>query len=174
MLLFLAAYSGSSFRCLRLSSAVRRRVGNSPTLQLERDHSQQDEASSKDFLVRLLVPGNESSKTADIMYGVIKLSEAVSMAENMKLDLIVLNEKLNPPLYKIADEAKLAFDKEKRLKEAAKKTAKVDLKEVKLSFQISDHDMDVRMKIAQRFLGQGDRVYYFAFNLLLRIILNFI
>jgi hypothetical protein len=124
------------------------------------------ETGSKDFLVRLLVPGNQSTKSTDIMYGVIKLSEAVSLAEKMKLDLIVLNEKLSPPLYKIADEAKLAFDTEKRRKEAIKKAAKVELKEIKLSFQISDHDMDVRMKIVQRFLSQGDRVNHSTIDVL--------
>jgi translation initiation factor IF-3 len=106
--------------------------------------------------VRLLVPGNESSKP-DFMYGVVPYSEAKRMAAGLGLDLMLLNDKQAPPIYKICDSAKFKYDQEKKRKEASKSKAN-EVKEILLSYDIGEHDLEVRAKAAMRFLSDGDRV----------------
>lgn len=105
--------------------------------------------------VRLLVPSNESAKV-DFMHGVVSVSEARSMATKLGLDLMMLNDKQTPHLYKICDSAKFRYDQEKKKREAFK--SKVEMKEVLLSYDIGEHDLEVRARAALRFLNDGDRV----------------
>jgi hypothetical protein len=105
--------------------------------------------------VRLLVPGNESSKP-DFMHGVVPYSEARRLAASLGLDLILLNDKQTPPIYKVCDGPKFKYDLEKKRKDSTK--SKVELKEISLSYDIGEHDLEVRAKAAMRFLGDGDRV----------------
>ena len=112
------------------------------------------------FVVRLLIPAPATSgnKTADVMHGLVQKSEAEELARTMKLDLVVLNDKISPPLYKIVDKAKFEYDKEKKRRELSKKNVNIELKEVKISYQITEHDKTVRVNTAKKFLAAGHRV----------------
>jgi translation initiation factor IF-3 len=64
----------------------------------------------------------------------------------------------DPPVCKIIDYGKYKYAVEKRKKENLKKQSKSEIKEVKMSYKIDQHDFDVRLRAVQRFIQDGDRV----------------
>ena len=86
------------------------------------------------------------------------LSEAFDLAEKRELDIIQVTEKLDPPVCKLMDYGKYLYWQEKKQKEAAKHGGGGDLKGIRLSFGISEHDMETRVRKAEEFLKKGDKV----------------
>ena len=80
------------------------------------------------------------------------------MAEQKDLDLVLVSDKADPPVCRIMDYGKYKFEQEKRQREAKKKQHTADVKEVKMRYKIDDHDYNVRVNHAQRFLKAGDKV----------------
>ena len=105
---------------------------------------------------RLLVPGDNPGE--DEMVGILPLEEAQDKADEMNLDLVLINDKADPPVCKIIDYGKFKYMQDKKKKENSKKQAKVDLKEVKMSYKIEEHDFNVRLRNVQKFIGSGDKV----------------
>ncbi len=106
--------------------------------------------------VRVILSGNSSSN--DTMTGVFPISEALAMAEQYETDLVLINEKGDPPVCKLIDFGKFKYEMDKKKKDAMKKQVKIDIKEIKMSYKIDQHDFDVRVRAAQKFLSDGDRV----------------
>merc|ERR1712089_65461 len=73
-------------------------------------------------------------------------------------DLVLVSEKADPPVCRIMDYGKFKFEQEKKAKEAKKKSHQTEFKEVKMRYKIDQHDYDVRIGQAQRFLKAGDKV----------------
>jgi translation initiation factor IF-3 len=71
---------------------------------------------------------------------------------------VLIAPKGNPPVCKIMDYGKYRFEIAKREKEARKKQRTIDVKEVRLSASIEEHDMGVKAKHADKFLRSGDKV----------------
>lgn len=92
------------------------------------------------------------------MLGIFAIKEAIEKAEEMELDLVLINEKADPPVCKIIDYGKFKYIQEKKKKDNLKKQIKTEIKEVKMSYKIDQHDFDVRMRAVQKFLEDGDRV----------------
>ena len=90
--------------------------------------------------------------------GVITPREALSIAQEKELDLVLVSETAKPPVCKIMDYGKYKYERDKKLKEAKKKQHNADVKEVKMRYKIEEHDYNVRVKNAQRFLKSGDKV----------------
>nr|YP_010195507.1 translation initiation factor 3 [Gracilaria baiana]UAD82904.1 translation initiation factor 3 [Gracilaria baiana] len=90
--------------------------------------------------------------------GIYSSSEALKMASNEGLDLVLISEKSNPPVCRIIDYGKYKFTQEKKAKEAKKKQHNVTIKEVKMRYKIDVHDYNVRINQALRFLQAGDKV----------------
>jgi translation initiation factor IF-3 len=80
------------------------------------------------------------------------------MAEEKDLDLVLVSDKADPPVCRIMDYGKYKFEQEKKVREAKKKQHTSEVKEVKMRYKIEDHDYNVRLKQAQRFLKSGDKV----------------
>jgi translation initiation factor IF-3 len=80
------------------------------------------------------------------------------MAEEQDLDLVLVSDKANPPVCRIINYGKYKFEQEKRAREAKKRQHNAEVKEVKMRYKIDDHDYNVRVKNAQRFLKSGDKV----------------
>lgn len=93
-----------------------------------------------------------------VNHGVIKTSEALSMAVAKDLDLVVVSPDQDPPVAKILDYGKYKFESEKRAKDARKKQHTVELKEVKMRYKIDTHDYDVKVKNIKKFLQAGNKV----------------
>jgi translation initiation factor IF-3 len=90
--------------------------------------------------------------------GIVSSREALQMAEERELDLVLVSDKADPPVCKIVDYGKHKFEQEKKAKEAKKKQHTVDVKEVKMRYKIEEHDYNVRLSQAERFLKAGDKV----------------
>ena len=90
--------------------------------------------------------------------GVITPKEAMAIASEKNLDLVLVSETAKPPVCKIMDYGKYKYERDKKLKEAKKKQHNADVKEVKMRYKIEEHDYQVRVKNAQRFLKAGDKV----------------
>lgn len=80
------------------------------------------------------------------------------MAEQKELDLVLVSDKADPPVCRIMDYGKYKFEQEKKAREAKKKQHQADVKEVKMRYKIDEHDYQVRVNQAQRFLKAGDKV----------------
>lgn len=90
--------------------------------------------------------------------GVMSSREAQNIAKERGLDLVKIAPKANPPVCKIIDYGKFRYEQTKRDKEARKKQNIVSIKEVRLSPNIEQHDIDTKMKNALKFLKNGDKV----------------
>jgi translation initiation factor IF-3 len=84
--------------------------------------------------------------------------DAYEAALEKHLDLVEISPNAKPPVCKIMDYGKYRYEQQKRDKEARKKQKVFDIKEVKLRPGIEDHDFDVKLKNAVRFLQDGDKV----------------
>lgn len=101
--------------------------------------------------VRLLSVNNEQ-------LGVMPFREALRLAGEAQLDLVEVAPLAKPPVCRIMDYGKYKYEQQKREKEARKKQKVVTVKEVKVRPNIEDHDFNVKLKNAQRFLQEGDKV----------------
>lgn len=90
--------------------------------------------------------------------GIMTPREALQMAEEKELDLVLVSDKADPPVCRIMDYGKFKFEQEKKAREARKKQHTVDVKEVKMRYKIEEHDYNVRINQAKRFLEAGDKV----------------
>lgn len=90
--------------------------------------------------------------------GILSPRDAIELAEERELDLVLVSDKADPPVCRIIDYGKYKFEQEKRAREARKRQHNAEVKEVKMRYKIDDHDYDVRVKHAQRFLKAGDKV----------------
>nr|YP_009654340.1 translation initiation factor 3 [Pleurostichidium falkenbergii]QCH39627.1 translation initiation factor 3 [Pleurostichidium falkenbergii] len=90
--------------------------------------------------------------------GIYSSEEALSIASNEGLDLVVISDKSDPPVCKIIDYGKYKFTQEKKAKETKKKQHNASIKEVKMRYKIEYHDYKVRLNQALRFLQAGDKV----------------
>ena len=84
--------------------------------------------------------------------------DAFKLAQSQEKDLILINESQTPPIVRIADYNKFMYDQEKLEKERQKNAHKSELKEIQLSVNIAEHDMQTKANHAQKFLDKGDKV----------------
>jgi len=81
------------------------------------------------------------------------------MAANRKnLDLVQIAPNADPPVCRILDYGKYRYDMMKKQKEARKNQRIINVKEVRLSPNIEEHDLNVKAKMARKFLKDGDKV----------------
>lgn len=90
--------------------------------------------------------------------GVVSLDQAREMAQQAQLDLVEVAAQARPPVVKVMDWGKYRYEQQKKAREAKKKQHTVELKEVQLRPRTDDHDFDVKLKRARRFLGEGNVV----------------
>ncbi len=90
--------------------------------------------------------------------GVMDLEKALQLASERNLDLIQATEKVDPPVCKIMDYGKYLYQEKKKEKLATKKQRGGELKGIRLGFAISQHDLEVRANLAEKFLKAGNKV----------------
>jgi len=90
--------------------------------------------------------------------GVMKKLDALEKAYDKGMDLVEMNATGTPPVCKIMDYGRFRFEREKKEKESRKKQVTVELKEVKFSCRIGQHDFDTKISHALRFLKDGNKV----------------
>lgn len=90
--------------------------------------------------------------------GVMKTKDAIELAYEKGLDLVLVSPNENNPVCKILDYSKFKFEMIKKAKEAKKKQKIAEIKEVRLSPNIDKHDLEVKAKNASKFISSGDKV----------------
>ena len=92
------------------------------------------------------------------MLGVMSSREALQIAEGRGLDLLEIAPTATPPTCKIMDYGKWKYENKKKEKEAKKKQTVITVKEIQVRPRTDDHDIDVKVRHARRFLLEGDKV----------------
>ena len=90
--------------------------------------------------------------------GVLSLRDALAQAEEKKLDLVLVAPNGNPPVCKIMNYGKYKFEQAKKEKEAKKKQKVAELKEIRITPNIEEHDFGFEAKNARKFLEDGNKV----------------
>ena len=101
--------------------------------------------------VRLIGPNSEQ-------LGLMSSEKALEIAENYDLDLVLIAPDAKPPVCKIMDYGKFKFDELKKLKDQRKKQKVEEVKEMRLSMTIDDHDLEIKAKQVCKFLKDGNKV----------------
>ncbi len=91
-------------------------------------------------------------------YGIISTADALKMADDEGLDLVLIAPDGKPPVAKIMDYSKFKYQQEKKKKEAKKNQKVIVLKEVKFSVKIAENDINYKVKHAIEFLEKGYHV----------------
>ncbi len=113
------------------------------------DHQLNDEIRDKE----LRVIGPDGAQL-----GIMSAAQALAMAEERQMDLVKISPNATPPVCKIMDYSKYCFDQKKREKEAKKNQRVVEIKEIRMSPSIDTNDLNTKVKSAQKFLKEGNRV----------------
>lgn len=90
--------------------------------------------------------------------GVMSAKEAQKIAYDRQLDLVKIAPQAKPPVCKIMDYGKYKYEASKKEREARKNQKVVNIKEVRLSPTIEEHDLNVKKKNAEKFIANGDKV----------------
>ncbi|KAM5548236.1 translation initiation factor IF3-4, chloroplastic-like [Rosa sericea] len=154
--------------CSSLSSAVSSPVtarfgGGGPRRSSNDRRRQQSDAEDDDKALDISTIRSASVRLIDQkqeMVGVVSKSEAIRMADEADLDLVILSPDADPPVLRIMDYNKYRYEQQKKKRVSQKKSAasRMDLKELKMGYNIDQHDYSVRMRAAQKFLKDGDKV----------------
>ncbi len=90
--------------------------------------------------------------------GIMPAKDALAKAEEANLDLVKISPNADPPVCKLMDYGKYKFEQTKREKEAKKNQRVVEIKEVRMSPSIDVNDFNPKLRSAQKFLAEGNRV----------------
>jgi len=90
--------------------------------------------------------------------GILDTLEAIHIAESRSLDLVEVSPKAEPPVAKILDHGQFRYQKEKEVRKQKTQSHEVEIKGVRLSVRIGDHDFEIRCNQAKKFLERGDKV----------------
>ena len=96
--------------------------------------------------------------TDGTMLGVMPTEQALELAAEKKLDLVNISPNARPAVCKILDYGKYRYELQKKEKEARKKQKTTQVKEIRLSTFIEEHDVKVKANTASKFLKDGDKV----------------
>jgi translation initiation factor IF-3 len=90
--------------------------------------------------------------------GIFPTHKALSKAQELEMDLVLITENANPPVCRIVDYKKFLFEKKKKEKELKAKTAKTVVKEIRFGPNTDDHDFEFKLNHARKFLQEGSKV----------------
>lgn len=88
----------------------------------------------------------------------MNLREALSIANQRELDLVEVAPNANPPVCRLMDYGKYLYERQKRERESRKAQKQVDVKEVRLSPKIDEHDVQVVLNKIRKFAKDGDKI----------------
>ncbi|OGY42255.1 MAG: translation initiation factor IF-3 [Candidatus Buchananbacteria bacterium RBG_13_36_9] len=92
------------------------------------------------------------------MLGVLPTFQALQMAKERELDLVVVSPKAEPPVAKFLSYSSFKYQKEKEARKQKAQQKAGEMKEIRLSPRIGRHDLEIRLKQAEKFLNRGDKV----------------
>ena len=101
--------------------------------------------------IRLIDPDGEQ-------LGIVSLDEAREKADEYDLDLVEVAPKARPPVVKLMDWGKFRYEQQKKAQEARRHQSQTEVKEVQLRPRTDDHDFQVKLRRARKFLEEGNMV----------------
>ncbi len=118
------------------------------------------------FYIKQELPINEQIRAREVQVideqgekrGVMKLDDALDLAYEKKLDLVLVAPNVEPPVCKIMNYGKYKFEQTKREKEAKKKQKVLEVKEIRITPNIEQHDFEFKVKNARKFIEDGNKV----------------
>lgn len=118
------------------------------------------------FYIKQELPINEKIRAKEVQLigdtgeklGVIDFRQALEMAQEKKLDLVLVSPQANPPVCKIMNYGKYKFEQAKKEKEAKKKQKVVEVKEIRITPNIEEHDFSFKAKNARKFIEDGNKL----------------
>ena len=118
-----------------------------------------------DVIMNEIITVKEVRCTSDegTNYGIISTADALKLADEMGLDLVLIAPDAKPPVAKIMDYGKFKYQQEKKKKEAKKNQKVIVIKEIKLSVKIAENDISYKVKHAREFLEEGNHVRFRVF-----------
>jgi translation initiation factor IF-3 len=118
-----------------------------------------------DVIMNEMITAKEVRCTSDdgTNHGIISTADALSLADEMGLDLVLIAPDAKPPVAKIMDYGKFRYQQEKKKKEAKKNQKVIVIKEIKLSVKIAENDINYKVKHAREFLDEGNHVKFRVF-----------
>ena len=92
--------------------------------------------------------------------GVMSKTRALEIANENKIDLVIINQKSDPPIAKLTNANKYFYEQKRKEKETAKKQREnqIVVKEMQFRLGIGDHDFDTKLKNIEKFLNKGNKV----------------
>lgn len=99
----------------------------------------------------------------DVESMVLPTNKALQMAEQKGVDLVEISPNAQPPVCRLIDYSKFLYQQKKKQKEIKAKQVKVEIKEIRFGPQTDDHDYNFKLKHAQGFLNDGDKVKAYVF-----------
>ncbi len=118
------------------------------------------------FFIKQDLPINEGIRAKEVQLigdngeklGVLSLRDAIEKAEEKKLDLVLVAPQANPPVCKIMNYGKYKFEQAKKEKEAKKKQKAIEIKEIRITPNIEEHDFGFKAKNARKFIEDGNKL----------------
>lgn len=122
-------------------------------------------SKSEDLLINEEIKASELRVVGEdgTQYGIVQRNEALKLAREAGLDLVLVAPNAKPPVAKIMDYGKYRYQQEKKQKEAKKKQKVIEIKEIKLSVNIAPNDMNYKIKHAIEFLKDEKHVKFRVF-----------
>jgi translation initiation factor IF-3 len=90
--------------------------------------------------------------------GRMSTAEALERAQEADLDLVMVNPKADPPVVKIVNLGQLKYEREKQAHKQKMQQKKIETKNIRLSFRISEHDLEMRVMQAEKFLAKDNKL----------------
>ncbi|MBS1954201.1 MAG: translation initiation factor IF-3 [Cyanobacteria bacterium SZAS-4] len=94
----------------------------------------------------------------DAQLGIVPYADALRLAKEQGLEVFIVLADANPPVARIMDYGRFKFEQEKNMRETKRKHHIINVKEIKMRYQIEDHDYQIKLKHAIDFLKDGDKV----------------
>ena len=118
------------------------------------------------FFIKQELPINRQIRVKEVQLigsngeklGAMPFEEALNNAEEQNLDLVLVAPNVNPPVCKIMNYGKYKFEQAKKEKEAKKKQKVLEVKELRVTPNIEEHDFAFKAKSARKFLEDGNKV----------------
>ena len=126
----------------------------------QNDRSNRGRKKADDTIMNDAIRINELRVLGDDgeQFGIISRDEAMAIANEKGLDLVIMSPDAKPPVAKIMDYGKHKYELEKMKKEARKNQKQIEVKEVKFSCKIAENDIAYKVKHAREFLEKGKHV----------------
>lgn len=99
----------------------------------------------------------------NVEQGIYTYQEAIRIADDLNLDLVEVSPNAVPPVCRVIDYQKFLYQKKRKEKEQKQNSKKVEVKEIRFGPQTDEHDYQFKLKHAQEFLKDGDKVKAYVF-----------